>query len=264
VSLEKLEKQTLYQEEEEVPWTIQQTFLVILITMIVRVLLSLLLSGGNSSQPLPTLSPMVDAANALITFILTSVVQSVFLVGPLYFASRPFGAIRRHLRMTLNILGFRRFKIWSSLAWVVISFVGVLLINYLYQYLITTFHLKLMTNDQVYFEMSKHAPITIYTVLFISVFMAPICEELFFRSFVFMGLLKGMPLGVAIVFSALIFAVAHGDVGSFFVLFFIGLALAFLRWRTRSIWPGILLHLLNNFVASLTIILPMLGLISRP
>jgi membrane protease YdiL (CAAX protease family) len=140
---------------------------------------------------------------------------------------------------------------------------GVLLINYLYQYMITTFHLKLVTNDQVYFDMSKHAPITIYTVLFISVFMAPICEELFFRSFVFMGLLKGMPVGGAIVFSALIFAVAHGDVGSFLVLFFIGLALAFLRWRTRSIWPGILLHLLNNFVASLTIILPMLGLMSR-
>ncbi len=261
--MEKLEKSTLQMQSEEVPWTVQQTFLVVLLTLIVRVLLSLALSGGSSSQNIPTLPPSLDAANAVVTFFLTSLVQSVFLVGPLYFASRPSGAILQHIRAALAILGFRRFQTWKSLAWVALLFVGVILINYIYEYLITTFHLHLVTNDQTYYEMSKHAPITIYTVLFISVFIAPICEEMFFRSFVFMGLLKGMSLGIAMVFSALIFAVAHGDVGSFFVLFFIGLALAFLRWRTRSIWPGVLLHLLNNALASLTILLPMLGLMSR-
>jgi membrane protease YdiL (CAAX protease family) len=39
------------------------------------------------------------------------------------------------------------------------------------------------------------------------------------------------------------------------VLFVIGLALAFLRWRTRSIWPGMALHFLNNFVGALQIFL---------
>ncbi|MFL5707338.1 MAG: type II CAAX prenyl endopeptidase Rce1 family protein [Ktedonobacteraceae bacterium] len=41
----------------------------------------------------------------------------------------------------------------------------------------------------------------------------------------------------------------------------IGLALAFLRWRTNSIWPGILLHMLNNSLGAFTIILVMNGII---
>ncbi|HEY4386405.1 MAG TPA: CPBP family intramembrane glutamic endopeptidase [Ktedonobacteraceae bacterium] len=259
----KLERPTLQTSVEEVPWTLQQTFLVILITFILRIIFSLALSGGSNPQTIPTLSPSMDAANALVTFILTILLQSIFLIGPLYFASRPFRESTHRAKETLRVLGFRRFAVWPSLAWVVGLFIGILLINYIYQSLITIFHLNLVTNDQTYYEMSKHAPITVYTVLFISIFIAPVCEEIFFRSFMFMGLVKGMPREIAIVLSALIFAVAHGDVGSFIVLFFIGLALAFLRWRTQSIWPGILLHLLNNTLASLTIILPMLGLMSR-
>jgi membrane protease YdiL (CAAX protease family) len=65
------------------------------------------------------------------------------------------------------------------------------------------------------------------------------------------------------VLSALIFAVAHADPGSFAVLFFIGLALAFVRWRTGSVWPGMLLHLLNNGIAALLIVLTMWGVMHQ-
>jgi uncharacterized protein len=260
---EKEEHSLVQGPAEQVPWTLQQTFLVILVTFIVRILFSLALSLGGSTQITSSLPPSVDATNAAVTFVLTALLQSIFLIGPLYFASRPFRMQNDRARAALDVLGFRRFALWRSLSLIAVLFLGILLINYLYQYLITTFHLNLITNDQTYYLLGKHAPITVYTILFLSVFIAPICEEIFFRSFIFMGLLKGMPLGVSIVFSALIFAVAHGDLGSFAVLFFIGLALAFLRWQTRSIWPGILLHLLNNGLASLAILLPMLGVISR-
>ena len=65
------------------------------------------------------------------------------------------------------------------------------------------------------------------------------------------------------VLSSLLFAIAHLDPGSFAVLFIIGLALAFLRWRTNSLWPGILLHAINNGVAALEVILVMLG-VTKP
>jgi membrane protease YdiL (CAAX protease family) len=70
-----------------------------------------------------------------------------------------------------------------------------------------------------------------------------------------------MPLVWAIIFSALIFGVAHADPGSFAVLVIIGLALAFLRWRTYSIWPGMILHALNNAIAALAVVLYMQGMI---
>lgn len=70
-----------------------------------------------------------------------------------------------------------------------------------------------------------------------------------------------MSLGWAIIISSLLFGVAHADPGSFPVLFVIGLALAFLRWRTQSIWPCMILHMLNNGIAALAIVLTMQGAI---
>ena len=186
------EEHSLSQElVDQVPWTLQQTFLVILLTFIVRILFSLALSGAGSAQITSSLPPSVDTANAVVTFILTAMLQSIFLVGPLYFASRPFRILNDRTRAALEVLGFRRFALWRSLSLIAVLFLGILLINYIYQYLITTFHLNLVTNDQTYYLLGKHAPITVYTILFLSVFIAPICEEIFFRSFIFMGLLKG-------------------------------------------------------------------------
>jgi membrane protease YdiL (CAAX protease family) len=157
----------------------------------------------------------------------------------------------------LRALGFRSFDVGPALLWVVGLILAFFAINGLYQYIITALHLHLQTNDQYILQQSKNAPISTYATLLASVLVAPFCEEVFFRGFVFAGLLRGMPLGWAIVLSSLIFAVAHADPGSFAVLFFIGLALAFLRWRMHSIWPSIILHLLNNSIGAFLIVLAM-------
>jgi membrane protease YdiL (CAAX protease family) len=68
-----------------------------------------------------------------------------------------------------------------------------------------------------------------------------------------------MPLALAVILSAFIFAAVHNDLPSFPVLFCIGILLALLRWRTRSLWPGILLHLLNNAWSAISILLILRG-----
>jgi membrane protease YdiL (CAAX protease family) len=177
----------------------------------------------------------------------------------LYFALRAFHSLASHTRLAFQALGFRRFNASIVLSWIVLLLIAILGANFLYSYLIQTFHLPLQTNDQLILMYSKNAPLTTYATLLVAVVVAPICEEVFFRGFVFPGLLHAMSPVWAIILSALIFAVAHGDPGSFAVLFLIGLALAFLRWRTKSIWPGIMLHALNNGVAALAIIVAMQG-----
>ena len=134
-------------------------------------------------------------------------------------------------------------------------------VNTFYSYLITVLHLNVQTNDQLLIQQSKVAPLSTYATLFAAVIIAPFCEEVFFRGFVFPGLRHGMSLVWAIIISSLLFGVAHADPGSFPVLFVIGLALAFLRWRTKSIWPCIMLHILNNGIAALVIVLTMQGVI---
>ncbi len=247
-------------QPDETPWTIQQTFLGTSLTIVPWVLITVFLNNVNGRPVRNTpLSLQADFTAALITFFVSSLVEGAFLIAPFYFASRAFRSVATRTRLALKALGFRRFQVGVAFSWILLLSFVIFGANALYGYLIQTFHLPLQTNDQVILMFSKNAPLTTYATLIVAVFVAPVCEEVFFRGFVFAGLLRGMPVGWAIILSALIFAVAHGDPGSFAVLLIIGLALAFLRWRTKSLWPGIILHTLNNGAAALAIVLTMHG-----
>jgi len=248
----------LEQKLDQAPWTIQETFLGIFFTLVPWIAFALLLSSINvKSKTNVVLSPQVDLTRAIIVFLFSTLIEGAFLVAPFYFASRAYRNTNARGRLTLQALGFRSFDVGSALFWIGGLILAFFAINGLYQDVITMFHLHLQTNDQYILEQSKNAPISTYATLLASVLIAPFCEEVFFRGFVFMGLLRGMPPAWAIVLSSLIFAVAHADPGSFAVLFLIGLALAFLRWRTHSIWPSMILHLLNNGIGALLIVLVM-------
>lgn len=259
------QKVSLDQQSESVPWTLQQTFVGILLTLVPWVALALGLSASSTPTSLSApLTPSIDLTNAAVNFVFSTLIEAAFLIAPFYFASRAYRDYPRpqpRRKLLLNALGFRRFPIANTLFFIILFFLAIYAVNGIYQYLITALHLSLQTNDQFILQRSKDAPFSTYATLIASVLVAPLCEELFFRSFVFMGLLRAMPLAGAILLSALIFAVAHADIGSFAVLFIIGIALAFLRWRTRSVWPGILLHLLNNGVGAVLIVLTMQGII---
>jgi membrane protease YdiL (CAAX protease family) len=245
-----------------VPWTLQQTFLGVLLTLVPWIALALGLTGLNSQSVHPArLTPQLDLANAILVFIFSSLIEGAFLIAPFAFAWRALRGASHILRQACYALGLRRFAIGRTLAWIVLLFVVIYVVNDAYQSIILALHLNLQTNDQVILQNAKYAPLTTYATLVASVLVAPFCEEVFFRGFVFMGLLRGMPLVLAVVLSSLIFAVAHADPGSFVVLFIIGLALAYLRWRTRSLWPGIILHILNNAIGALLIVLTMQGVL---
>jgi len=254
------------QKSENTPWTLQQTWLGIIFTLIPWLALAFALGslGGNVPADKP-LSPQLDLANAILVFVFGTLIEATFIIAPLYFALRALRGTPARLKSALGALGFRGFDVGKALFWIVLFFLAILLVNKGYQaltdYLVKTFHLPpIQTNDQVILSQAKNKPLTVYAQLLVAVLIAPLCEELFFRGFVLMGLLRAHPVWLAIGFSGLIFAIAHADPSSFPVLLCIGLALGFLRWRTRSLWPSILLHLLNNGLGALLIILAMHGI----
>lgn len=80
--------------------------------------------------------------------------------------------------------------------------------------------------------------------------LAPIVEELTFRGLGFSLLERfGQPLAILAVGFA--FALAHGLVEAFPLLFAFGVGLAYIRSETRSIYPCIVLHVLFNSFALL-------------
>jgi membrane protease YdiL (CAAX protease family) len=81
------------------------------------------------------------------------------------------------------------------------------------------------------------------------VIMAPMAEEVFFRGFLFAGLLRRFgPIGAAAI-SGAVFAATHFDVALLGPAFIGGSVFAFLYWRTGSIWPGIVTHTAQNGIA---------------
>jgi len=84
-----------------------------------------------------------------------------------------------------------------------------------------------------------------------------------FRGFVYTGLrTKLQPVGSALITSA-VFASLHLEFGNGAPLlwvaaidtFILSLVLCYLREKTGSLWPGICLHALKNFVAFATLYL---------
>ena len=85
-----------------------------------------------------------------------------------------------------------------------------------------------------------------FPVVILAVAVTPaICEELLFRGFLFAGLRRHGAL-VAILVTALLFAVMHGSIYRLLPTFFLGVVFGWVRLTTRSVAPGMIAHALNN------------------
>jgi membrane protease YdiL (CAAX protease family) len=76
--------------------------------------------------------------------------------------------------------------------------------------------------------------------------VTPFVEELYFRGFLFKGLLLHQQPWVAYTVSSLLFALLHPPLAAVIEVFIIGILLAYTLKETRSIWPCVLIHALNN------------------
>lgn len=100
----------------------------------------------------------------------------------------------------------------------------------------------------------------IYLLLTVCIF-APFIEEFIYRGLFLNGLLKKYSPKVAIVLSALIFAIAHRNIPQGINAFLLGLFLATVYYKTHSLYICIFMHFINNFCAQFIALLS-LGSIS--
>lgn len=85
-------------------------------------------------------------------------------------------------------------------------------------------------------------------ILFAASISPGICEELLFRGFI-QGSFRKLGMGVSIVLSAFLFAVAHASIYRMMPVMLLGMAIGWLFWHSRSVLPGMVAHALNNGLA---------------
>jgi membrane protease YdiL (CAAX protease family) len=182
----------------------------------------------------PSGGELSDVANA---FVQLATALGFLLVPIAIAASR--GAT---LRGALSQLGLRRPRL-SAWKWMLASIGVYLLFAVAYTAIFGEPHQKDIAED------FGTVPVQILLI----VIAAPISEEVCFRGFLFGGLRERLPRLAAALISGLVFGGLHATTGISAVppLIVFGFILALLYEKTGSIWPGILLHMLNNSVALL-------------
>ncbi len=89
----------------------------------------------------------------------------------------------------------------------------------------------------------------ILSTLFLAV-LTPVGEEFLFRGVLTTALLRyGPPVGV--IGSAVVFSLAHGLTIVVITALVVGVIAGELRRRSDSIWPGVIVHVVNNITANL-------------
>lgn len=102
--------------------------------------------------------------------------------------------------------------------------------------------------------------INLWVLGVVIVIIAPIAEEVFFRSFVYTGLEEKLGWKKAALVSALIFGAAHMQLVSLLPTFLMGLVFAYLYKRSRSVVPGMILHfMVNGFGFTMILLLTLYG-----
>jgi len=84
--------------------------------------------------------------------------------------------------------------------------------------------------------------------VFATAFLAPVCEELFFRGALYSAMRKNLGRNRALILNSLVFALLHFKWQGLLSLFALGLIFAYLYEETDSIFPGMIAHAINNIV----------------
>lgn len=192
-------------------------------------------SGASVNHPPPAVNIIGD------------VVFDVGFVGAAIYIASLLGRLRP------SEFGFRRFQLGRALWMLALAAVVYFVATGVYASL-----LGLHGKEQLPTGLgsSSDTAAMIGVGVFVTV-IAPICEEFFFRGFIF-GMLRGWlaPRSwgpwVAAIVTGLLFGAAHSGsaaVKYLLPLAFLGFLLCLLRWKTGSLYPGMALHSINNSLA---------------
>jgi len=182
--------------------------------------------------------------------IIGDLVFDLSFVGAAAWLSVSFG------KATLEDFGFRRVRPATGVAAVVIAAILYYGVTAIYGALA---HLHGKDKLPSELNVTHNTAALVGVAVFVCV-VAPICEEFFFRGFVFGGL-RNIPLRIgrvdaspwlAAVITGMLFGAVHASSASaqyLIPLGFLGFVLCLVRWRTGSLYPCMALHSANNALA---------------
>lgn len=199
----------------------------------------LLIGGVLLPAPVALLDPGIDTYGGLIA--VQTLLSLAFLGTAILVADHP-----TDLFATFSRLGLRRFSV-GAVGLVLATFAAYLAFLAAYASLVGSPEQQDLARE---LGLDAGPALAIVSVALIAM-LAPLCEELFFRGMFFGGLRASLPFLPAALLSGAVFGSLHLTTGVSTVppLIVFGFLLAWTYEHTRSLWPAVILHALNNSLA---------------
>ncbi len=168
------------------------------------------------------------------------ILESVFILLTLIFC---FLDLKRIMK-----LYSLRFINWKNLAFSIVFPVFTAVIVY---FGISWINMLLLEEDyNMFYDYMGYENSFLWAFIFVGV-VAPVFEELAFRGYLFNQLMNVTTSRVTIIATALIFALVHFSFISILWIFPFGIVLGYLRYKYRTLWLGMIVHFIHNFLVLL-------------
>jgi len=176
-----------------------------------------------------------------LTFSIFYSVQVLLMLGMVWF----FAIYWRG--SSFRDLGFKYYSILKTIWYTFIALLLIFLFSFLYV-LALKFILQIEAPSSKIEELIVNNNVSSTILIVVTAVVAPVCEEVYFRGFLYSAFRKNFGVAIGIFLSSLLFALAHMELYSFIPIMFIGWILAYIFEKTKSIFTVIILHSVYNLI----------------
>ena len=94
------------------------------------------------------------------------------------------------------------------------------------------------------------------STLFVVALIPAVCEEMMFRGYVLTAFSNKFKPKTAILISACLFGIYHMSIVRFFATAFLGYVICYVAYKSKSIFPGMIMHFINNAISCISMYYP--------
>jgi hypothetical protein len=229
-------------EHLNVPWTVRDLVVFVAAWFGIQVVVMLALS---------LLGPVWSPAAHFVDLATKGDIGASFALD-LLDAAVGFGLVALYLRryrVGWSAVGWRRVNVVRALAYLGLILVAFIVLSNialdLVSVLVPSFNPNQAQQNDFVGAAHTHQSLALVAL----VLLPPVLEETIFRGFLFPALAKKWgPVWGAVVSSA-VFGIAHAQANISIYTFVLGLMLCYMYLKLKSIFPGMALHMLNNYLA---------------
>ncbi|HJW76461.1 MAG TPA: CPBP family intramembrane glutamic endopeptidase [Thermoleophilia bacterium] len=223
----------------DVPWTAITSLIALFVAVagVALLVAALGLAGTGPGQ---------DAQGASLSVAISALVSTVIVDS--WFVGVAWWNSLRRFALPATSWGFRRLERRSLL--LVLVALGVVYFS-LVVYTAAYSSLFGPPPEQTVIKDFPHTGAGLALFAVMAIVVAPVFEETFFRGFLFQGLARSWGVLTGAIVSAGVFALAHQQLSVIVPFFVLGLLLAWVFYRSRSLWANVALHASFNGISVL-------------